>query len=156
MPLKASTLLKAPSLLKERAVLVAALCVVAPHCFSQTPQAPPPSGPTVQDRIASMMSAGTGAWTTDQLANMSRLRDAALTDPYALNELRHLTDNIGPRLSGSPQAQAAVDYVAGEMRALGAEVQLEKTTVPHWVRGAETAALTAWPGATPALRRKSS
>ena len=148
MPLKASMFLK------ERAVLAAALCVVASRCFSQTPQAPPPAGPTVQDRIARMMSPGTGAWTTDQFATMSRLRDAALTDPYALNELRHLTDNIGPRLSGSPQAQAAVDYVAGEMRSLGAEVQLEKTTVPHWVRGAETGSLTAWPGATPGTMQK--
>jgi carboxypeptidase Q len=43
---------------------------------------------------------------------MERLRDAALKDPYALDELRHLTDNIGPRLSGSPQAQQAVEYVA--------------------------------------------
>ncbi len=67
---------------------------------------------------------------------MERLRDAAVADPYALNELRHLTDNIGPRLSGSPQAQQAVEYVAAEMRALGAEVTLEKAKVPHWVRGA--------------------
>jgi Zn-dependent M28 family amino/carboxypeptidase len=108
----------------------------------------------VQDRLARLMSPGTGAWTTDQLANMARLRDAALTDPWALNELRHLTDNIGPRLAGSPQAQAAVDYVAAEMRALGADVQLEKTTVPHWVRGVETGALTSWPGATPDTTQK--
>ena len=92
------------------------------------------------------MEVGRGAWTPEQLATMARLRDAAMSDPYALTELRHLTDNIGPRIAGSPQAQAAVDYVAGEMRALGADVQLEKTTVPHWVRGAETGALVAWPG----------
>src|SRR5580704_2731467 len=148
MPLKASMFLK------ERAVLAAALCVVAPRCFSQTPQAPPPAGPTVQDRIARMMSPGTGAWTTDQFATMAKLRDAALTDPYALNELRHLTDNIGPRLSGSPQAQTAVEYVAAEMKALGAEVTLEKTSVPHWVRGIETGELTAWPGMSPGTHQK--
>jgi len=68
---------------------------------------------------------------------MERLRDAAMKDPYALDELRHLTENIGPRLSGSPQAQQAVNYVAGQMRALGADVMLEKATVPHWVRGEE-------------------
>ena len=34
----------------------------------------------------------------------------------------------------------------GEMRALGAEVTLEKASVPHWVRGVETAELTAWSG----------
>jgi hypothetical protein len=85
---------------------------------------------------------------------MERLRDAAMKDPYALNELRHLTDNIGPRLSGSAQAQQAVDYVAGEMRALGAEVTLEKATVPHWVRGLETAEVVAWPGQIPGTTQK--
>ena len=86
------------------------------------------------DRLNAMIAGGKSAWSSEQLAPW-RLRDAAMRDPYALNELRHLTDNIGPRLSGSPQAQQAVDYVAGEMRALGAEVTLEKATVPHWVRG---------------------
>src|ERR1700751_2662960 len=128
--------------LKERALLTAALGVFASICLAQTQQAPQSASPNVQDRLARMMSVGTGAWTTDQLANMERLRDAALTDPYALNELRHLTDNIGPRLAGSPQAQHAVEWVADEMRGLGATVTIEKTTVPHWVRGEETAELT--------------
>ncbi len=100
------------------------------------------------------MNTSTGAWTSDQIATMARLRDAALKDPFALDELRHLTDNIGPRLSGSPQAQHAVEYVAAEMRALGAEVQLEKTNVPHWVRGVETCELLTWPGQTPGTTQK--
>lgn len=100
------------------------------------------------------MQQSTGAWTPEQFATMARLRDAALDDPYALNELRHLTDNIGPRISGSPQAQHAVEWVADEMRALGATVTIEKTSVPHWVRGEETGALTAWPGATPNTTQK--
>jgi hypothetical protein len=101
-----------------------------------------------------MMAGGKSAWTPEQLTQMERLRDAALKDPYALNELRHLTDNIGPRLSGSPQAGQAVEYVAAEMRALGAEVTLEKAKVPHWVRGAETAEVVAWPGQTPGTTQK--
>ena len=141
--------------LKQSALLTAALAVLVPVALAQNaPPNPPSAGSTIQDRLNALISTGTGAWTTDQLATMGRLRDAALTDPYALNQLRHLTDNIGPRLSGSPQAQAAVDYVAAEMRALGADVQLEKTTVPHWVRGEETAALTSWPGATPGTTQK--
>jgi carboxypeptidase Q len=119
---------------------------------AQTPAAPASS---LRDQIMGrIMGAGPSAWTPVQLANMARLRDAAIADPYALNELRHLTDNIGPRISGSPQAQAAVDYVAGEMRAQGAEVTLEKTLVPHWIRGAETGELVAWPGMTPETRQK--
>jgi hypothetical protein len=100
------------------------------------------------------MKSSTGAWTPDQIATMGRLRDAAIQDSYALAELRHLTDNIGPRLSGSLQAQQAVEYVAAEMRALGAEVQLEKTIVPHWVRGVETGELLNWPGQTPGTQQK--
>lgn len=104
------------------------------------------SAQSVQDRLQQLMNPSTGAWTADQIATMAKLRDAAMQDPYALTELRHLTDNIGPRLSGSPQAQKAVEYVADEMRALGADVHLEKTSVIHWVRGAETGELVSWPG----------
>jgi carboxypeptidase Q len=108
---------------------------------------PDPQSP--QARIARLLNESPGAWTPQQIGNMEHLRDAALSDPYALTELRHLTDNIGPRLAGSLQAQHAVEWVADEMRALGATVTIEKTTVPHWVRGEETAELTAWPGMTP-------
>jgi len=123
-------------------------------CRAQAPDPPAPSSSSRQERIMRLMKSSTGAWTTDQIATMARLRDAALQDSYALTELRHLTDNIGPRLSGSPQAQQAVEYVAAEMRALGAEVQLEKTLVPHWVRGAETGELLSWPGQTPGTTQK--
>jgi hypothetical protein len=85
---------------------------------------------------------------------MRRLRDAALTDPWGMAELRHLSDNIGPRLAGSPEAGQAVQWVAAEMRALGAEVTLEPAKVPHWVRGQETAELVSWPGQTPGRTKK--
>jgi carboxypeptidase Q len=101
-----------------------------------------------------LMKSSTGAWTADQIVTMGRLRDTALQDSYALAELRHLTDNIGPRLSGSPQAQQAVEYVAAETRASGAQVQLEKTIVPHWVRGVETGEVLGWPGQTAGTTQK--
>jgi carboxypeptidase Q len=130
---------------------LAAILAASVSGAAQTAASPQP---TIQQRIDQMINSSPGVWTPDQIATMEKLRDAALDDPYALQELRHLTDNIGPRLAGSPQAQAAVEYVAAEMRALGAEVQLEKTTVPHWVRGAETGALVAWPGMTPGTTQK--
>jgi hypothetical protein len=123
-----------------------------PFCVSQN--APPSPVPGNLDRMMSMIAGGKSAWTPDQLSVMERLRDAAVKDPYALNQLRHLTDNIGPRISGSPQAGQAVEYVAAEMRALGAEVTLEKAMVPHWVRGLETAEVVAWPGQTPGTTQK--
>jgi carboxypeptidase Q len=118
-------------------------------------QAPGPAPvPSFYDKIMHRAANSNGPWTGEQIAAMARLRDAAMHDDYALQELRHLTDNIGPRISGSPQAQAAVEYVAAEMRALGAEVQLEKVNVPHWVRGAETAELVGWPGQTAGTSQK--
>jgi carboxypeptidase Q len=111
--------------------------------WAQSPPASSLFGPV------SLAETGTGAWTAEQIATMARLRDAALTDDYAIDQLRHLSNNIGPRLSGSPQAAQAVQYVADQMRALGATVTLEKTMVPHWVRGVETGALVQWKDMTP-------
>jgi Zn-dependent M28 family amino/carboxypeptidase len=132
---------------------VAALTLVMSGPCSLAQSAPSQPSPSVLDRL-NELAGSKGAWTPEQLAVMARLREAAMKDPYALNQLRHLTDNIGPRLSGSPQAQQAVDYVAAEMRALGAEVKLEKAMVPHWIRGAETAELVSWPGQTPGTTQK--
>jgi carboxypeptidase Q len=74
------------------------------------------------------------------------LRDAALSDDYAYQQVAHLTDNIGPRATGSAQAEAAVQYVAEELRKLGLEVHLEEVKVPRWMRGVETAELVEYPG----------
>jgi carboxypeptidase Q len=80
------------------------------------------------------------------LEELSAIKAAALSDDYAYRQLAHLTENIGPRPSGSLQAKAAVDYVAAQMRELGLDVHLEEVRVPHWVRGAETAELTEYAG----------
>ena len=128
-------------------VLAAVAGVGVAGAQNATPAGQSAAGPpSILDRLQGMMSGGKSAWTPEQLATMAKLRDAAMNDPYALDELRHLTYNIGPRLSGSPQAGKAVDYVAGEMRGLGAEVTLEKAKVPHWVRGEEKGELVSWPG----------
>jgi carboxypeptidase Q len=74
----------------------------------------------------------TGAWSAAQMTTMTRLREAAVADSYALDTLRHLTGNIGPRMSGSVQAERAVDFVAAQMRAAGADVHLERVNVPHF------------------------
>jgi carboxypeptidase Q len=88
------------------------------------------------------------------LQQLSAIKAAALNDDYAYRELTHLTENIGPRPTGSPQATAAAEYVAAELRKLGLEVRLEPVTVPHWVRGAETAALVEYPGMVPNTTQK--
>jgi carboxypeptidase Q len=88
------------------------------------------------------------------LQQLSAVKAASLNDDYAYHQLAHLTENIGPRPTGSLQASAAAEYVAAELRRLGLEVRLEPVTVPHWVRGAETAALTEYPGMVPNTTQK--
>ncbi len=88
------------------------------------------------------------------LEEMRRLQQAALTDDYAYRQTAHLCNNIGPRLSGSPQAEHSVKYVAEEMRRLGLEVRLERVMVPRWVRGEEAGSLVEFPGQAPATTQK--
>jgi len=90
-----------------------------------------------------------------QLLNeLETIKKSALDDDYAYHQVAHLTENIGPRPSGSLQAKAAVDYVAEELRKLGLEVQLEEVKVPHWVRGAESAELVEYNGRVPDTTQK--
>ena len=85
-------------------------------------------------------------FSSQTLADLKKLQQAALNSEYAFRQVAHLANNIGPRLSGSAQAAKAVEYVASELKAIGCEVQLEKVMAPHWVRGEETAALVQFPG----------
>jgi carboxypeptidase Q len=96
-----------------------------------------------------------GAALSPQLrAELMALRDAALADDYPYRQVAHLTENIGPRPSGSPQAEKASQYVADELRKLGLEVRLEEVKVDHWVRGAETAELVEFPGQADSTTQK--
>lgn len=94
------------------------------------------------------------AWDPGTIDQLKQLQKAALTDDYAYEQVAHLSDNIGPRPVGSPQAAAAVEYVAAEMRKLGLDVHLEKVSVPHWVRGEEHAELVSYPGQVPGTQQK--
>ena len=80
------------------------------------------------------------------LKEMRQLQKSALNSDYAYRQTAYLTNNIGARLTGSPQAQRAVEYVADEMRKLGLEVSLQKLIVPHWVRGEERGELVEFAG----------
>lgn len=110
-----------------------------------------------QDRPLHNMASGkeaVAALPPELAAELAQLRDAALADDYAYQQVAHLTENIGPRPSGSPQARQAAQYVGDELRKLGLEVRLEEVKVPHWVRGTETAELVEFPGQTPKTSQK--
>ncbi|WP_066829983.1 M20/M25/M40 family metallo-hydrolase [Rufibacter ruber] len=65
-----------------------------------------------------------------------KMYDHALTNGKSYEQLRYLTGRIGARLSGSPQAAAAVEWARQEMEQMGLDrVYLQEVMVPHWVRG---------------------
>jgi carboxypeptidase Q len=88
------------------------------------------------------------------IQQLRAIRDAALSDDYAYRQVAHITENIGPRPVGSPQAQAAIAYVAAEMRKLGLDVHLEPVQARRWIRGAESAELVEYPGQAPGSTQK--
>ena len=66
----------------------------------------------------------------------TRLLQTGLREQGAYATLKKLL-SVGPRLTGSAQAEAAVKLMADHMTALGFDrVRTEPTVVCHWVRGA--------------------
>ncbi|NOR27856.1 MAG: M20/M25/M40 family metallo-hydrolase [Lutibacter sp.] len=62
--------------------------------------------------------------------------NSALTNGQCYQWLAILSNNIGGRLSGSPEAQQAVDWGEKLMKELDFDkVWLQPIMVPHWVRG---------------------
>jgi carboxypeptidase Q len=104
--------------------------------------------------IIAQEAAGQKFYSDSVVADMERLRDAALADDYAYSQTAYLTNSIGPRLSGSPQAARAVEYVAEQMRKIGLVVTLQELKVPHWVRGEEKGELTRFEGMAPGTTQK--
>jgi carboxypeptidase Q len=84
-------------------------------------------------------AAGTSATETGPLAT---LRESVLASSQALETVRSLTDEAGPRLSGSPGNQVGIAWA---VRALGeagfSRVHTELCAVPHWERGVEEGAI---------------
>ena len=68
---------------------------------------------------------------------------AARADHEAYRRLAHLTDRIGHRLAGSAALDRAIAWAAQTMKDDGHDVRTEPVLVPHWVRGAEDAAIVA-------------
>jgi len=93
-------------------------------------------------------------FSPELVQQLEAIKIAALSDEYAYQQLKYLTENIGARPAGSVSAKTAVDFVAAEMRKLGLDVHLEEVRVRHWVRGTERAALIDYSGRVPGTQQK--
>ena len=87
--------------------------------------------------LLSLLTGSVLAQTPDSVA-IRTIYDEALSHGKSYDWLRHLTKQIGPRLSGSDGAQKAVDWTKQVMEKEGFDrVFLQEVMVPHWVRGAK-------------------
>ncbi len=116
--------------------LVMLLFLTAVNAYAQLPSPTPP------------------LYSAKTLAELKKLQTAALESNYAYRRAAYLTNNIGPRLSGSAQAERSVVYVADEMRKAGLDVRLQRIMVPRWVRGVETGEITQFEGMAPGTTQK--
>ncbi|HEV7218555.1 MAG: M20/M25/M40 family metallo-hydrolase [Candidatus Acidiferrales bacterium] len=88
---------------------------------------------------------GTDPKATESYRKSMESADQKIADEIqARSELmkneEYLTTQIGPRLTGSPQMQAASQWTLKRFRDYGIDAHLETTTVPHaWYRGADSA-----------------
>lgn len=72
----------------------------------------------------------------DHASFIKSVYDTELTAGKSYSMLEDLCLNIGHRLSGSPQAAAAVEWSKQQMESFGFDtVYLQPVMVPHWVRG---------------------
>ena len=87
---------------------------------------------------------------TEDEKQIKAIYNAALTQGKAYDWLNYLSNQIGGRLSGSQQAQQAIDYTKTQIDSLGLDrVWLQPVIVPKWVRGTpEFAYLETSPGLT--------
>lgn len=75
------------------------------------------------------------AQTTDE-EMLKAIYKTALTQSHCYSWLDDLSNQIGPRLSGSQGAEKAVKYTKQQMQKLGFDkVYLQEVMVPKWVRG---------------------
>lgn len=92
--------------------------------------------------VATLSAAQPADWLDAYRAPASRLIGAALADRAAWERLAYLGDTFGPRVSGSPNLEAAIAWAVETMKADGLEnVRAEPVMVPRWVRGSESVEL---------------
>ena len=83
---------------------------------------------------------GESSWLDAYREPASRLIGEALSTRFAWERLALLGDTFGHRLSGSSALEDAIRWAASQMKKDGLEnVHTERVTVPHWVRGRESA-----------------
>ncbi|HIN85600.1 MAG TPA: peptidase M28 family protein [Myxococcales bacterium] len=79
-------------------------------------------------------------WSESRQVTTARIISATLQSNGSWTKMQELCDDIGHRLSGSPQLDTAIKWAVAALSADGHEnVHTEAVMVPKWVRGNESA-----------------
>jgi Zn-dependent M28 family amino/carboxypeptidase len=138
--------------LVRRAMPILACGLLAPAVFAAVPISPPPDQPPLFARRP--LADAAPATLDPALAPLGRIEAAARASQWALDRLEDLTDQIGPRLTGSVGAAAAVAQVSAALRDAGLTVHLEPVRVGHWERGTELGELVDYAGRPAGVTQK--
>jgi carboxypeptidase Q len=115
------------------------LTSAAPPPKNTTPTGPSPETAPKTPATAAVKAAppAVRTLTAAQQATAAKLLGPALSEGHAYARLAELTDGVGPRLSGSENAEAAVQWALRAFKADGVKAWTEPVKVPRWVRGEE-------------------
>lgn len=117
--------------------LVVVACLLVPQIHAESPWLDD------QNLGTPLRTAEAAKLPPELLDAASRLAGRALLSNRAMETLEELCDDVGARLSGSAEANHAVEWCVARLKKDGFEnAHAEKATVPHWVRGRCEAAMT--------------
>jgi len=107
--------------------------------LAQTPKTAPQSSTSASQRSQEQRDSYRKAMEeADQ-----KIADEVKAHSELMKNLEYLTTQIGPRLTGSPQMQAASDWTLKRFQEYGIDAHLETAEIDHgWTRGLETAEIT--------------
>src|SRR6266481_3279405 len=112
--------------------------------LSLSAQLPPVKVDPLRPPQGAQGTAACSATETSSCAEAARkLLPLILGDSPMIENLRRLTDEIGGRVTGSPEMEKAVEWGAAGFRAAGVDVHTEKYTMPvTWKEGATRLTIT--------------
>jgi carboxypeptidase Q len=111
--------------------------------FGSAPSAGSPTPSVITPAVTPTVASSSATLAGHYRESVDKIVSTAHADRGAFRKLAYLTDHIGNRLAGSQALDRAIAWAAQAMKEDGLEVRTEKVMVPHWVRGVESAQLTA-------------
>ncbi len=127
--------------IRRRLPAFLALILSSAFLLAQEPQAAPAASSAQE--TTQRTSEQRGEYRKAMEEADQKIADEVKAHSELVKNLEYLTTQIGARLTGSPQMQAASDWTLKRFKDYGVDAHLETTEIAHgWTRGLETAEIT--------------